>query len=161
MAKISKIRWKTYLSLALGLSLWVIGCLYPTPSRPHYDSGRQITSGWSGWIAHANWLRFFSTVPEDDPKNMVIRIERICRLDPKNYFFIINGVGLLGYDLPAGLPDSESKVWVDRAVLLLDEALIRRPGDPFYHYELGKLYLLKRNDPERAKHHFTLASQSK
>ena len=124
------------------------------------DPARIISSGFNGWIAQGIWLSTIENQKSPQPASINYNLSKVISLEPGNRFYRTNAAGILAYDLTAGNlhPDTRQQL-LNNSIKVLEEGITRCPKDaPFYHYELGKIYLLKKKNPEQARAHFRLAS---
>lgn len=155
------------LSLAFLLALGLLSnkLLFPTSTSslpaPSASSARVISSGFSCWIAQGIWLSKIENQKSPDPESIVFNLSTVISLEPHNRFYRTNAAGILAYDLSAlDLQPGIQQQYLARSLQLLEEGISRYPEDaPFYHYELGKIYLLKKKDVKQARAHFRLASK--
>lgn len=155
------------LSLAFLLALSVLAnkLLFPIStsnlSALSASPARIVSSGFNAWIAQGIWISKIENQTTLNPESIVLNLSNVLSLEPGNRFYRTNAAGILAYDLAAlDLQPKIRQQYLATSIQLLKEGISRFPEDAaFYHYELGKIYLLKKQDPDQARAHFQIASE--
>jgi hypothetical protein len=129
----------------------------------HDGAIRLLASGFSTWIAQAQWIHHIENadLAVVAPAKIQLQLNSILQTCPSLPFFRTNAAGILAYDLPAAqqMSDTEAEPLIQAALDLLRQGALTHPSNAaICHLEMGKIILLKRGDPKQAEHYFLLAA---